>query len=167
MAYSRSPSGTSFYPLSHISLSHRLRDLGELDRYNPAEHGSHRVSSGKAPVTIRAMPFDTSPLVLPDMARSIEDVRDKSVTIGSGSNIRWESLEAAPLYFPIYVAVLRDRRTHHEITAVMEAASEDVSSFLPCFSTAHVYGRVSLQPRENLIFLPARGLSINEEPSWK
>lgn len=138
-------------------MSHRLRHLSssDLKPYSPTLHATHRVNKNREPVPVRAMPFDSSPLVLPAMLKeqhARSPISDEMLALQK-DGVKWEHLTASPLYFPIYVAVLKDKRNGETMTMAMEASNPDVRSGWPLFSPSS--RSLDLPPAQQLLRLRA------------
>ncbi|KAL7411034.1 hypothetical protein BDY24DRAFT_397485 [Mrakia frigida] len=90
--------GTSVAPLSQLHLQPTLHSLPlTLSKYNP------KIDLNQHDMDITPVPFDTSPLVLPSLLPSSTlDLGDLGEV--ESSTVRWNKLDAVPIYLPFYVA---------------------------------------------------------------
>jgi len=123
--------GTSSYPLSHLSLQPTLLNLPErLPTFDPSRHLNQYGE------TITAVPFDSSPLVLPSLLKETLPVRLTSeVKLPHGTtrreyaitDVEWKTLDATPFYLPLSVAKMEFEGK--EETWLLEATTKRVSHF--------------------------------------
>lgn len=122
--------GTSVSPLSYISVSIRDQIDRTLDspvrRYDPS-HVPNVFSSADleemGSETISAIPFDTSPLSIPDVLRRQSSIQSLPFTVSTDS-LEWQKLEATPIYLPFYIANFKHEE--REFTLALAATDESV-----------------------------------------
>lgn len=115
--------GTSVAPLSQLLLQPALHHLPPtLAKYNPAEdleqHGFE----------ITPVPFDTSPFVLPSLLPSGPPLNLGELgKIEDPSTIRWNKLDAVPIYMPFYAAKFTIGTEGPDYSLLFDASSPEVS----------------------------------------
>ncbi|KAL7410754.1 hypothetical protein BDY24DRAFT_417610 [Mrakia frigida] len=122
--------GTSSYPLSSLSLQPTLRELPEaLPIFSSARH----LNQFGEKVTF--LPFDSSPLVLPDLISNAKrillsyrpsgyegKVGDEFIIEDTEKDLAWDRLDVTPLYLPFHLIAFKfDQK---EQTILVEATND-------------------------------------------
>ncbi|KAL7418093.1 hypothetical protein BDY24DRAFT_437574 [Mrakia frigida] len=140
--------GTSSYPISHLSFQPTLPELPEhLPFFNPSRHLEQYGQK------VTPFPFDSSPLVLPELIRNAKSLRipvprffdankacyhfitaprpgtdkeDAFLVEDTEKDVVWEQLDATPLYLPFYLA--KYEFEGKESTLLLEATNDDAGN---------------------------------------